>query len=119
MLFRSLDTAKAAEATASGELKAATAALDATAHKVVADAVRIAGKVVAASAAEQGEAGKEIEEKADAVVEALAEYADKLEELRDDELAERIAKTADDIVFLAKAQTLLKPGDLPEYEQKV
>ena len=81
--------------------------------------MRLAGKVVAASAAEQSDESREVGEKANAIVEALADYADKLEEMRDEELAERIAKTADDIVFLATAQTLLKPGDLPGYEQKV
>ena len=114
-----LSEAKSAEAAATVELKNATASLDGTAHAVVADAVRLAGKVVAATAAEQTDESKEVGEKADAIVEALADYADKLEEMRDEELAERIAKTADDIVFLATAQTLLKPGDLPGYEQKV
>ncbi len=114
-----LSDAKSAEAAATVALKNATAGLDGTAHAVVADAVRLAGKVVAATAAEQTDESKEVGEKADAIVEALADYADKLEEMRDEELAERIAKTADDIVFLATAQTLLKPGDLPGYEQKV
>ncbi len=114
-----LSDAKAAEAAATVALKNATASLDGVAHAVVADAVRLAGKVVAASAAEQSDGSEEVGEKADAIVEALADYADKLEELRDEELAERIAKTADDIVFLSKAQTLIKPGDLPGYEQKV
>ena len=114
-----LSEAKSAEAAATVELKNAVASLDGTANAVVADAVRLAGKVVAASAAEQSDESREVGEKANAIVEALADYADKLEELRDEELAERIAKTADDIVFLATAQTLLKPGDLPGYEQKV
>ncbi len=114
-----LSDAKAAEAAAEVALKNAAAGLDDTSHAIVADAVRLAGKVVAASAAEQTDEGKEVGEKADAIVEALADYAEKLDEMRDEELAERIAKTADDIVFLATAQTLIKPSDLPGYEQKV
>ena len=114
-----LAAAKTAEADATVALKNAAAALDGTSHAVVADAVRLAGKVVAATAAEKGDEGQEVESKADAIVEALADYADKLEEMRDDELAERIAKTADDIVFLAKAQTLMRADEMPGYEQKV
>ena len=80
--------------------------------------MRLAGKMVAAAAAEQPD-GKPVEEKANAMVAALGDYADKIEEMRDEELAEKIAKTASDIIFLSKAQTLLAPGDLSEYEQKV
>ncbi len=113
-----LDAAKAAQASAEAALKGAAAGLDRTTQRVVTDAVRLAGKMVAASAAEQPD-GKPVEEKANAMVAALGEYADRIEEMRDDELAEKIAKTASDIIFLSKAQTLLAPGDWPDYEQKV
>lgn len=113
-----LDAAQAAQASAEAALKGAAAGLDRATQLVVTDAVRLAGKMVAAAAAEQPD-GKPVEEKANAMVAALGEYADKIEEMRDDELAEKIAKTAVDILFLAEAQTLLAPGDLSEYEQKV
>ncbi len=113
-----LDAAKAVQASAEAALKGAAAGLDRAAQRVVTDAVRLAGKMVAASAAEQPD-GKPVEEKANAIVEALGAYADRIEEMRDDELAEKIAKTASDIIFLSKAQTLLAPGDWPDYEQKV
>lgn len=113
-----LETAKAGQASAEAALKGATAGLDRATQLVVTDAVRLAGKMVAAAAAEQPD-GKPVEEKANAMVAALGDYADKIEEMRDDELAEKIAKTAVDILFLAEAQTLLTPSDLPGYEQKV
>lgn len=112
------DAAQAAQASAEAALKGAASGLDRATQRVVTDAVRLAGKMVAASAAEQPD-GKPVEEKANAMVAALGEYADRIEEMRDDELAEKVAKTAADIVFLSKAQTLLAPGDWPDYEQKV
>ena len=113
-----LDAAKAGRASAEAALKGAAAGLDRTTQLVVTDAVRLAGKMVAAAAAERPD-GKPVEEKANAVVAALGEYADRIEAMRDEELAEKIAKTADDIVFLVESRALLAPGDLSGYEQKV
>lgn len=113
-----LKAAASAVGVATKEFSAAVANLDSAAKLVVADALRLAGRMVAALAAEQPE-GKPVEEKVNAMIEALGEYADKIEEMNQEELDEKISKMSVELILLAKQLEPLTAGDLPEYEQKV
>jgi len=99
-------------------LAAAVGRLDAVMLQVVAESVRQAAQNLAAAAAEQPD-GAPREKRANAIVAAMGEYVEALQEMRDEELAEIVAKISDDIAFLAQAKYTVAPEELLPYEARV
>lgn len=99
-------------------LNAAIDALDVGGLRLLVAIANDTARQLAAAAAEQPD-GKETKEKANAIIAALAEYADKIEEMQDEELQEMVAKIKPDIAFLAQAKFTIDPDELPEYNSLV
>lgn len=99
-------------------LNAAIDAIDVGGLRLLVAIANDTARQLAAAAAEQPD-GKETKEKANAIIAALAEYADKIEEMQDEELKEMVAKIKPDIVFLAQAKFTIDPDELPEYNSLV
>lgn len=107
-----VDRAKAEET-----MKTAVNALDSLCKGIVVEACVISCRLLSAAAAERGDSAGE--SKVSEIIEAIGEYADKLQEMQDEELEETVAKIVPDLVYLVTANYTIAPGDLPQYERRV
>lgn len=115
--LKALDAANAAKAEASDALTRAVHSLDSVSKGLVVEAVVISCRLLSAAAAERSDG--ETETQASAIIKAIGEYADKIQEMQDEELEEAVAKVLPDFVFLVTADYTVMPGDLPQYENRV
>lgn len=111
-------TLNAAGSALAGATHAAMTILDGAQAKAIAGAVRqLAAEIVAAAVERKDDDGTV--DKANAVIEAMEQYAEALEEMRREELDEAIAKISTDLQFLLRCDRMLRPEELGEYTKTV
>ena len=105
---------------AAGAVENAMSKLDGTTAKVVFAAMKeIATEIVneARNSKDEASAGKT--EKANSIIAAIGEWADKLEEMQDEELKEKLGKLSVELQSLLREERLMKAEEMPGYEKNV
>lgn len=117
-----LDAAEGVLATAgtvlAGAMSKAMAALDGSQAKAIAGAVRQLAAEIVAAATERDDGGETVE-KANAIIVAMEEYIEAVEEMQLEKLEEMTAKISTDLQFLLRCERTLQPGELGEYNEIV
>lgn len=113
---QALNEANDAKVAAEESLKTAVNALDSLCQGVFVEACVISSRLLSVAAAERGDSSNE---HVSGIIEAIGDYADKLQEMQDKELEEAVAKIVPDLVYLVSANYTIVPGDLPQYERRV
>lgn len=112
-----LAEAQTAKTEADAALATALAALDKVGLLVVADAALATSRKLLAAMVERGDTGGE--KSVNAIIKAIGEYADAIQEMQDEKLAEETAKITPEIIYLATADLTIPVDELPEYEKHV
>jgi len=115
---QTLAAARSVEADAEALLESAVANLDSLLASDVLAAAEASARKLEAAAREQPD-GEETVKKANELVKKLEAYVARLDEMKDDEIREALAKIVPDLVFLVTANYAVAPGDLPQYERRV
>lgn len=109
----------AAGVTSAGEaLQLAVSKLDVAMAKVVVSAVRQLANEIAIAAEMREESGEKVD-KPNAIIEAIGEWADKLEEMSDEERMDKLAKLSDDMQALMRMERLVKADELAGYQEMI